>query len=75
MTGHFLRKHCIHGPFMISRPSQLDRPTVDVGFGGGGVTDKTISRPWPAADRNNEQRRKQKPKEYSNHKAIKQNRS
>ena len=38
---------------MISGPSQNDRPAVDVGFGGGGVTDKTISRPCLAADRNN----------------------
>ena len=28
LTGQFLRKSCIHEPFMISGPSQLDRPTV-----------------------------------------------
>jgi hypothetical protein len=55
MAGHFVRKSCIHEAFMISGPSQNDRTAVDVGFGGGGVTDKTISRPQPAADRNDQQ--------------------
>ena len=62
LTGQILRKSCIHEPFMISGPSQLDRPAVDVGFSGGGVTDKTISRPCPAADRNTKPRRKQETK-------------